>query len=42
MFRDMTLQGIGVSKIEYMKQKRRLAEKIMEEIFCEVPADITC
>jgi len=25
-----------------MKQKRRLAEKIMEEIFHEVPADVPC
>ena len=42
MFRDMTLQNSGISKYEYMKQKRRLSEKIMEEIFNEVPADATC
>lgn len=42
MFRDMTLKQLGNSKIEYMKQKRRLAEKIMEDIFCEVPADVKC
>ncbi|MCQ1538959.1 methanogenesis marker 9 domain-containing protein [Methanocalculus taiwanensis] len=42
MFRDMTLKNLNLSKPEYMKNKRRLSEKIMEEIFREVPADIPC
>ncbi|MDO8842174.1 methanogenesis marker 9 domain-containing protein [Methanocalculus sp.] len=42
MFRDMTLQNLGISKFEYMQLKRRLSEKIMEEIFSEVPANVTC
>lgn len=42
MFRDMTLKNLNIQKTEYMKYKRRLSEKIMEEIFHEVPADIPC
>ena len=42
MFRDMTLKNLNIQKTDYMKNKRRLSEKIMEEIFHEVPADIPC
>jgi putative methanogenesis marker domain 9 len=42
MFRDMTLKNLNIQKTEYMKYKRRLSEKIMEEIFHEMPAGITC
>lgn len=42
MFRDMTLKNLNIQKTDYMKYKRRLAEKIMEEIFHEVPADVPC
>lgn len=33
MFRDMTLNSIKLEKNEYMKLKRQLSEKIMEQIF---------
>lgn len=33
MFRDMSLAGCGLSKSEYMKQKRLLSQAIMKHIF---------
>ena len=42
MFRDMTLQNLGISKVTYMKEKRHLAQKIMEEIFHEGTGEIPC
>lgn len=37
MFRDMTLKQAGLSKKEYMRQKRDLSDTIMGRIFHDVP-----
>jgi TIM-barrel protein len=39
MFRDMTLKQAGLSKKEYMRQKRDLSDTIMSRIFHDVPSD---
>lgn len=33
MFRDVTLQKMGLTKRDYMQAKRRLSERIMDEVF---------
>ncbi len=38
MFRDITLQQMGLSKREYMQAKRRLSDRIMGEVFPPRPA----
>lgn len=37
MFRDRTLQQAGISKKEYMQEKRRLSEAMMSEVFASPP-----
>jgi tRNA-dihydrouridine synthase B len=41
MFRNMTLQKMGISTQDYMRYKHRLSEKIVSRIFDEEPADDT-
>ena len=38
MFRDITLQQMGLSKREFMQAKRRLSDRIMGEVFPPRPA----
>ena len=38
MFRDITLQQMGLSRREYMQAKRRLSDRIMGEVFPPRPA----
>jgi tRNA-dihydrouridine synthase B len=39
MFRDLTLQKVGLSKSDYMRYKHRLSEKIMKKVFDDRPVD---
>jgi tRNA-dihydrouridine synthase B len=39
MFRDMTLNQVGLSKKEYMRLKRDLSDTIMSRVFHDVPSD---
>ncbi len=39
MFRDMTLKSLSLPKSEYMMLKRDLSEKIMKQVFADVPSD---
>ena len=38
MFRDMTLQQMGLSRKEYMRLKRELSGKIMSRVFHDMPS----
>lgn len=42
MFREMTLRQAGLSNREYMRQKKQLADKIMQHLFYEDAATHLC
>ena len=39
MFRDMTIQQLGLSKKEYMRLKRELSDTLMSGVFHDMPSD---